>query len=113
MNKLNAMQQASEKKKTLAVTAVAAVLAVLNLLPLHYSNRQNCPHGGTFTTSGATMGLPLSYFRTIHGGITDCPDIIGDAPTRGFSAQFLLADALIFGAIMVGLNVLLDRRTMA
>lgn len=113
MSKLSAIQQASERKKTVAVGVVAALLAVVNFLPLHYSNQQNCPHGGTFTTSGMTMGLPMAYFRTIHGGINDCPGMVGDAPTKGFSAQWLVTDAMVFGVIMVGLNVLLDRRTAA
>ncbi|HSX05562.1 MAG TPA: hypothetical protein VLF69_03795 [Candidatus Saccharimonadales bacterium] len=111
MNKRLAKPHLSDKKKGGIVMAVAIALAALNLVPLHHFSRGNCPHGGTYTTSGTSMGLPLSYYETWHGGMNDCYGFVGDAPSSGFSAQALLGDGLVFGLVMVGVNVLLDRRT--
>lgn len=113
MNKLSAQRLASDKNKTYLVVIVSAALAIVNFLPLHYANQQSCPGGGTFTTTGITLGLPLAYFRTEHGSEADCPGVYGDAPTRGFSAQALLGDGMLFGLVTLGLNLLLDRRTKA
>jgi hypothetical protein len=107
------MSKLSEGKKAAIVGVVALTLAAVNVMPLHYSIQQNCPHGGTVTTNGITLGLPLAYFRTVHGGVSECSDFVGISPSSGFTVQALLSDGLIFGLVMVGLNVLFDRRTKA
>lgn len=114
MNKLIAKQQAVEKKKTAIVTAVALVILVLNIVLLHHFSRHGCPKGGTYTSTGATMGLPMAYHSTWQTGLIDCKGFTGgDATDVEFSAQALLGDALVFGLVMLGVNILLDRRTMA
>jgi len=112
MSKLNASQQTSEQKKTATVGIVAVLLAAVNFVPLHHFSRQNCAGGGTFTTSGTTLGLPMAYYETWHGSPNDCGGYAsGDGASKSFSAQGLLGDGLVVGLVMMGANVLLDRRT--
>jgi hypothetical protein len=111
MSKLTTKQQALESKKTMAVAAVAIILIAANFVPLHHFYRRSCPDGGTYTTNGTTMGLPMSYYQKWNGGSSDCAGMYGDEPSSGFSAQALLTDALVFGIVTIGANVLLDRRT--
>lgn len=113
MSRLSIRQQASERKKALAVGVVAALLLLANVVPLHHSERHNCPQGGSYSMHGTTFGLPVAYFQTWKGGLNDCSGFYGTEPSSGFSAQALLTDALVFGVVMVGLNALVDRRTKA
>jgi hypothetical protein len=109
--KLGAFQRVSERKKTMIVAAAAVVLALANVVPLHHSMRQSCPGGGSYAASGTSMGLPLAYTEDWHSDTSDCADSMSAPLTRSFSAQALLTDALVFGVAMIGLNILLDRRT--
>lgn len=103
----------SDKQKGRVVGVLLVILAAANLVPLHYSNQGNCPGGGTYEQSGVTLGLPVAFYRTTHGGFRECPGLVGDSPKSGFSVQALLTDALVFGVVTTGINLLLDRRTKA
>ncbi|HSX31086.1 MAG TPA: hypothetical protein VLE99_04165 [Candidatus Saccharimonadales bacterium] len=113
MSKPQVLRRLTEKNKAAVVVSVTVALAIANLFPFHYARTQTCPHGGTYLTTGRSMGLPLSYFRTAHGSVADCPNFIGTASEGGFSAQALVGDALIFGVVVMSLNLLSDRRTKA
>ena len=110
MSKHIGKHQLSDKRKTNIVMIVSVLLAVANFIPFHYATHYDCPHGGGYTESGVRLGVPVSYAGTIHDEAT-CPGVYGDAPSKGFSISALFVDALAFGVVMVGLNVLLDRRT--
>lgn len=111
MSKQSSALASREKKKAVLVGVVLAVLGVANVLPLHYAGHGNCPHGGVYQQNGITMGVPLAYYRTVQGGIGECPDMVGESSASVFSAQALLTDALVFGVVAIGMNVLVDRRT--
>jgi hypothetical protein len=113
MNKLRLRSFISDQKKTTIASVVAIVLLAVNLVPLHHTSIQKCPDGTSYTTEGTTMGLPVAYYENSEGGISTCPNFVGDAQTKRFSMQSLLTDGLVFGVLMVGLNALLDRRTKA
>lgn len=111
MSKRAEKHQLSDKKKTNIVIIVSIVLAIINFVPFHYSRHyDDCPHGGSYTESGVRLGVPVPYAGTIHGQST-CPGVYSDVPSKGFSVGALFIDALVFGIVMVGLNMLLDRRT--
>lgn len=111
MSKLTEKRQLSDKKKTNIVIIVSVVLVIVNFIPFHYSRQYyDCPHDGSYTESGVRLGVPVPYAGTVHGEST-CPGVYSDAPSKGFSIGALFIDALVFGIVMVGLNMLLDRRT--
>lgn len=113
MNKQSSLSGVSERKKVLAVSVLAIFLALANIAPLHHSEQRKCTQGTSYTVHSTTFGLPVAYFQTWEGGRDGCTGYYGSEPSRVFSAQALLTDALVFGVIMVGLNVLVDRRTKA
>jgi len=111
MSKPGVKQRLSDKKKASIVIIVLVLLAIPNVIPLRYSDHYNCPQGGSHTVSGVRVGFPTPYAGTQHGGINTCPGYYSDPPSRGFSISALFTDALVFGVVMIGVNVLLDRRT--
>lgn len=112
MSKASIMQRVSERQKVMIVGLVAVLLFIVNVLPLHHSSHGSCAGGITFTTTSESLGVPMAYYQTSQNNSGDnCLFSSDQASSRNFSAQALLTDALVFGIIMVGLNVVLDRRT--